>query len=291
MRTTSLPARAGMDRPSNELACRRLMSSLFKDKAEAVATLLHHSAELEDTRAVGALSDAAFESFMAAAHHRADAIRALDEGTKKARRFPPALGQNPWAWGLAAAALIALAILARGVFDGFAGKEKDSSVSATDTSFQTASDSTRVANVRPMISAASPQNPAITAQPIQIAVPSFIVATPANQALGGTFAQMIAENLAGSGSFTIVDTASYATVSDLDALPAFLDGHQINARALVAGRVVESANGFEIAVHLWDVSARKQLSEQQYTTGPEKLRDTAARIAEMVREQIIGTGK
>jgi TolB-like protein len=287
MRTAFPPARARMDRPSNELACHRLMNSLFKDKAEAVATLLHHSAELEDTRTAGALSDAAFESFMAAAQHRADAIRALDQGAKKARRFPPAFGQNPWAWGLAAAALIALAILVRGVFDGFGGKEKDSSIPGTDTSFQTASDSTRVANVRPMGSPALSQNPAVTAQPIQIAVPSFSVASPADQTLGGKFAQMIAENLASSGSFTIVDTASYGTVSDMDP-QTFLDRHQISARALVAGRVAESANSFEITVHLWDVSARKQLTEQRYTTGPEKLRDTAARIAEIVREQLTG---
>jgi hypothetical protein len=277
-----------MDRPSNELACRRLMSSLFKDKTEAVATLLHHAAELEDTRAAGALSDAAFESFMAAAHHRADAIRALDQGAKKARRFPPAFGQNPWAWGLAAAALIALAILVRGVFDGFGAKEKDSSAPGTDTSFQTASDSTRVAHIRPMNSAAAPQNPAVTAQPVQIAVPAFAVASPGDQTLGSRIAQMIAENLVASGSFTILDAASYRIVPEMDSVPAFLDRHQINARALVAGSVADTANGFEIAVRLWDVSARKQLSEQQYTTGPEKLRDTAARIAEMVREQLTG---
>ena len=283
MRTNSRPAQT--DRPLDELACRRLMSSLFHDKSEAVATLLQHSAELEDTHSAGVMSDMAFQDFMDGAYRRAEALRAVDLPQDKPHgyqpheftsRFTTRPLRRPLAWGLAAAALVALVILVRGMLDGFGDKQDESLLPGSDTPYQTASESTRIAKIRP-------------AQQIRIAMPRFVTRSAAEEALGDKIANMIVENLAGSGLFTLVDINSYGdTVSAIDEPKIFSQRHQIDARAFLIGRVAESAQGLEISVRLWDVPADKQLTEQQYAIDRDNLRGTADRISDLIRHQLAG---
>jgi hypothetical protein len=261
------------------------MSSLFHDKSEAVATLLQHSAEIEDTHSAGVMSDTAFDDFMHGAYRRAGALRAGDLPQDEPHGYKPhgftshfatRSLRRPLAWGLAAAALIAFVILVRGMLDGFGDKQNEPLLPGSDTSYQTASESTRIAKI-----------PA--AQQIRIAMPRFVTRSAAEEALGDKIAHMIVENLSGSGLFTVVDINAYGdTVSAIDEPKTFSQRHRIDARAFLIGRVVESAHGSEIFVRLWDVPADKQLTEQQYAIDPDNLRGTANRISDLIRQQLAG---
>ena len=111
-------------------------------------------------------------------------------------------------------------ILVRGMLDGFGDKQDESLLPGSDTPSQTASESTRIAKIHP-------------AQQIRIAMPRFVTRSAAEEALGDKIANMIVENLAGSGLFTVVDINSYGdTVSAIDEPKIFSQRHQIDARAL-----------------------------------------------------------
>lgn len=114
MRTGLLPPTAGDDQSSNEAACRRVMGCLFAEKAEAVGMLLLHSAQRDGSLARAGMPDAEFERFITAAYRRAGVMGEPDAVEKKARGRLNYLRNRPLAWGLAAAALIVLIILARG---------------------------------------------------------------------------------------------------------------------------------------------------------------------------------
>jgi TolB-like protein len=295
MRTALPLPGAGMDRQNNELACRRLMSCLFEEKAEAVRMLLLHSADLGGSPAAEPLPDAAFEQFMAAAYGRADAIREIDLTKENSRRFPTYLKHSPLIWGLAAAALIALIILGRGVFGTFLHHDKNALSSGSDPSYHTASESTRIATVQPGASAPkqSAQNvPAervagTTARPIEIAVPRFAALSTEDQELGRTLAQTISGKLGGSGSFTIIGADAYGDrQSEIGQVPAWSQWRRTGAQALLVGGVVESGDSLEIMIRLWDVSAGKQLLERRYTTARERMHDAADDISALIREQL-----
>jgi TolB-like protein len=293
MRTALPLPGAGMDRQNNELACRRLISCLFKEKAEAVGTLLLHSADLGGASSAEPLADAAFEQFMAATYGRADAIREID--LTKSGRFRTYLKHSPLIWALAAAALIAVIILGRGVFDIFLHDVRNALSSGSDPSYHTASESTRIATVRPEASAPkqSAQNvPAervagTTAHPIEIAVPRFAALSTEDPELGRTLAQAISGNLGESGSFTIIGADAYGDrQSEIGQVPAWSQWRRTGARALLVGGVVESGDNLEIMIRLWDVSAGKQLVERRYTTARERMHNAADDISALVREQL-----
>src|SRR5262249_44765921 len=75
-------------------------------------------------------------------------------------------------------------------------------------------------------------------QPIPIAIPDFVsVATP-DPATGRNVSQIITSNLQRSGLFAPIDQAAYIeNIANIDTLPRFADWRQINAQALVTGRV------------------------------------------------------
>src|SRR5437660_207164 len=147
MRTGLLPPPAGADQPSNEAACRRVMSWLFAEKAEAMGMLLLHAAERDGSLSRVGMPDAEFDQFIAAAYRRAGVTGECDAINEKLRRPLDYFRNRPLAWGLAAAALIVLIILARGLFEIFVPKEADSLASRPSSSYQTASESTRTANI------------------------------------------------------------------------------------------------------------------------------------------------
>ena len=294
MRTGLLPPMAGADLSSNEAASRRVMSWLFAEKAEAVGMLLLHSAERDGSLARAGMPDAEFEHFITAAYRRAGVMGERDAVEEKPRRLINYFRNRPLAWGLAAAALIVLIILARGLFEIFAPKEADSLASRPSSTYQTASESTRTANI-PAASPAARESTkdgpqlAAAAHGIQIAVPRFAVVPDDDHGLGRKIAQIISGNLGRSGNFTIIDESFFGDrASPIDEAPAFFAWRQIGAQALLIGRISQSGDGFDVRVQLWDITAGKQLSEQWYSTRAESVAEAAGRISEMVNTQLAG---
>jgi TolB protein len=126
-------------------------------------------------------------------------------------------------------------------------------------------------------------------QPIPIAVPDFISVATQGPAAGRNVSQIIASNLQRSGLFAPIDQAAYIErISTIDTLPRFADWRQINAQALVTGRVTQSDGRLKAEFRLWDVFADQQLHGQQFTTTPENWRRIAHIISDAIYERLTG---
>jgi TolB protein len=127
-------------------------------------------------------------------------------------------------------------------------------------------------------------------QPIPIALPDFVGAGLADPGTARAITQIIASNLRRSGLFLPIDQAAYIEkVSDADKPGNFADWQQINAQALVTGRVQRIADGrISGKFRLWDVYAGQYIYGQQYTTPPENWRRIAHIISDAIYEHLTG---
>src|SRR5882757_8065766 len=126
-------------------------------------------------------------------------------------------------------------------------------------------------------------------QPIPIAVPDFVSVATQDPAAGRNVSQIIASNLQRSGLFIPIDQAAYIEkVSTIDTLPRFADWRQINAQALVTGRITQSEGRLKAEFRLWDVFAGQQLRGEQYNTTADNWRRIAHIISDAVYERITG---
>jgi TolB protein len=126
-------------------------------------------------------------------------------------------------------------------------------------------------------------------QPIPIAIPDFIGVATRDPALGRNVSQIIASNLQRSGLFAPIDQAAYIErIASIDQTPRFGDWKQINAQALVAGRVSQADGRVAAAFRLWDVFAGQQLHGQQFTTTADNWRRVAHIISDAIYERLTG---
>ena len=126
-------------------------------------------------------------------------------------------------------------------------------------------------------------------QPVPIAIPDFIGAQLQEPALGRSVSEIIASNLHRSGLFAPIDQAAYIEkISNIDAQPRFPDWRQINAQALVAGRVTQADGRVAAAFRLWDVFAGQPLDGKQFTTTADNWRRIAHIISDAIYERITG---
>jgi TolB protein len=126
-------------------------------------------------------------------------------------------------------------------------------------------------------------------QPIPIALPDFAGIATQDPALGRNISQIIASNLQRSGLFLPIDQAAYIEkIASVDATPRFPDWRQINAQALVTGRVTQADGRLRTAFRLWDIFASQQLHAQEYTTSPDNWRRIAHIISDAIYERLTG---
>ena len=126
-------------------------------------------------------------------------------------------------------------------------------------------------------------------QPVPIAIPDFIGVGLQDPAGGRNVSQIIAANLQRSGLFAPIDPAAHLEkISTIDTLPRFADWRQINAQALVTGRVSQSDGRLKAEFRLWDVFAGQQLRGEQYNTTADNWRRIAHIISDAIYERITG---
>src|SRR5260370_13337492 len=126
-------------------------------------------------------------------------------------------------------------------------------------------------------------------QPVPIAVPEFIPVATTDPAAGRNISQIIASNLQRSGLFAPIDPAAYIEkITSIDALPRFPDWRQINAQALVTGRVTQTDGRLKAEFRLWDVFAGQQLRGEQYNTTADNWRRIAHIISDAIYERVTG---
>jgi TolB protein len=121
-------------------------------------------------------------------------------------------------------------------------------------------------------------------QPIPIAIPDFVTVATQDPGLGRGVGQIIAANLQRSGFFLPIDQAAYIQKGlSVDDVPRYPDWRQINAQALVTGRVTQADGRLRTAFRLWDVLAGQQLHAQEYTTSPDNWRRIAHHLGRHLR--------
>jgi TolB protein len=138
-------------------------------------------------------------------------------------------------------------------------------------------------------SAAAPTRLEITPgniQPIPIALPDFVATGEAETAHDVT--QIIAANLQRSGLFVPVDPAAFIERNPNFDYPRFADWRQINAQALVTGRLSPDAGRLKAEFRLWDVFAGQPLAGQSLSTSPENWRRIAHIISDLIYSRLTG---
>src|SRR5215472_15553310 len=126
-------------------------------------------------------------------------------------------------------------------------------------------------------------------QPVPIAIPDFIGVGLQDPAGGLYVRPIIASNLRRSGLFAPIDQAAYIEkIVTIDTLPRFPDWRQINAQALVTGRITQSDARLKAEFRLWDVFAGQQLRGEQYNTTADNWRRIAHIISDAIYERITG---
>src|SRR5262245_27717171 len=128
-------------------------------------------------------------------------------------------------------------------------------------------------------------------RPLPIALPDFI-AEPGvpDPGMGRNITQIIASNLRRSGLFAPIDQAAYIErITDINRQPRFNDWRQINADALVTGRLERQGNGNVAAqFRLWDVISGGHIHAQQTSTTPENYRRLAHIISDQIYQRLTG---
>jgi TolB protein len=123
-------------------------------------------------------------------------------------------------------------------------------------------------------------------QPIPIALPDFVGSGDPQTA--HAVSQIIASNLQRSGLFLPIDPAAYIERNPNFDYPRFPDWRQINAQALVTGRLSPDAGRLKAEFRLWDVFAGQPLAGQSLSTSPENWRRIAHIISDLIYERLTG---
>jgi TolB protein len=124
-------------------------------------------------------------------------------------------------------------------------------------------------------------------QPLPIAIPDFL---GSDQAVAHGVRDIIASNLKRSGLFAPIDPAAYIErISNFDAAPRYPDWRQINAQALVTGRLSRLADGrLGADFRLWDIVAASYIDGKSYQTPPDNWRRIAHIISDFIYERLTG---
>jgi TolB protein len=127
-------------------------------------------------------------------------------------------------------------------------------------------------------------------QPLPIALPDFVGASPGDVEGARGVTQVVTANLKRSGLFAPIDPAAYIEkIGNIDAVPRFDDWRVINAQALVTGRLTRQGDGrLKAEFRLWDVFAGQQLMGQQYFTTPDNWRRISHIISDAIYERLTG---
>jgi TolB protein len=129
-----------------------------------------------------------------------------------------------------------------------------------------------------------------TVDPLPIAVSDLYSEDAKAARVGRDIAEVIAANLERSGLFRPIDQGAYIqSAADMQVQPRFVDWRQINAQALVTGRVEHQADGrISVEFRLWDVFAEQQMTGFVYRTTPVNWRRIAHIISDAIYKRLTG---
>ena len=103
-------------------------------------------------------------------------------------------------------------------------------------------------------------------QPLPIAIPDFVAASPADVTAGQNIANVVRADLERSGLFKSLDPKSFIDkVTNINAVPNFANWRIITAQGLVTGSAAIQPDGrMRVDFRLWDVYGESQMLGLQY---------------------------
>jgi TolB protein len=127
-------------------------------------------------------------------------------------------------------------------------------------------------------------------RPLPIALSDLFGDQPQTAQIGRDIAKVVAADLERSGLFKPIDSRAFIqTAQSLQAGPRFADWKQINAEALVSGKIETGTDGrVRVEFRLWDVFSESQMTGQAYTASPAGWRRIAHLIADSIYKRITG---
>lgn len=127
-------------------------------------------------------------------------------------------------------------------------------------------------------------------EPLPIAIPEFVGDLASDAEYGRKIADVVSADLERSGLFRPIDRRAFIQeASSLADQPRFGDWRQINAQALVAGKVLTLGTGrLRIEFRLWDVFGGTTMTARGYTTAQQNWRRVAHIIADEIYKRVTG---
>ncbi|WP_368186979.1 Tol-Pal system beta propeller repeat protein TolB [Aestuariibius sp. HNIBRBA575] len=127
-------------------------------------------------------------------------------------------------------------------------------------------------------------------EPMPFAIPAFEVETPGAEAMAQQIAQVIAQDLAGTGLFRPVPSSAFISQHNSFAQPvAFTDWRAINTQALITGAVAVQGGQVVVKFRLHDVFLGEEMGSGQQLVGTtDGWRRMGHKVADQVYSRITG---
>lgn len=124
--------------------------------------------------------------------------------------------------------------------------------------------------------------------PMPIAIPDYLAGY--DPGFGEDVAEVIANDLANSGLFAPIEQDAFIQkLTNINVTPRFADWRVIGARVLLAGEVLQLADGrIQINTRLWDVVGNQQVASVAYKTAPDNWRRAAHKVSDFVYSTLTG---
>lgn len=129
-----------------------------------------------------------------------------------------------------------------------------------------------------------------TVKPMPIAIPEVFGNDPREAQMGRDIASVVSADLERSGLFAPIDPHAYIqTSSSMQAAIRYPDWKQINAQALVGGKVELQPDGsVRVECRLFDVYAEQQMAGEAFKAAASGWRRIAHKISDMIYKRMTG---
>ena len=127
-------------------------------------------------------------------------------------------------------------------------------------------------------------------QPLPIAIPDFVAASPGDAAAGQNIANVVRADLdVPDCSSRSIPNPSSSKITNINAVPNFANWRVITAQGLVTGQAATQPDGrLRVDFRLWDVFGESQMLGLQYFTQPDNWRRIAHMISDAIYQRITG---